>query len=91
MAGDDSQPERPSAVAADTQGVGLGLAFLSRRMRDGTAFHVQSCMLRHTMVHTLEGACCHGLTMCRILSVPACYTVALRSHLLEVPSSVLMK
>lgn len=89
MAGEDTQPERPRAVAADAEGVGLGLAFLSRRVRDGTAFHVQSCMLRHIMVHTLEGACCHGL--CRILSVPACYTVALRSHLLEVPSSVLMK
>lgn len=63
MAGDNTQPERhtPRAVAADAEGVGLGLAFLSRRVRDGTAFHVQSRMLRHIMVHTLDGACCHGL------------------------------
>lgn len=90
--GRKTQPERPRAVAADAEGVGLGLAFLSRRVRDGTAFHVQSCMLRHIMVHTLEGACCHGLCAEFSVFLPfACYTVALHSHLLEVPSSVLKK
>lgn len=69
MAGDETQPERPRAVAADAEGVGLGLVFLSRRVRDGTACHVQSCMLTHIMVHTLEGACCHGL--CAEFCVPA--------------------
>lgn len=94
MAGDDTQPERhtPRAVAAEAEGVGLGLAFLSRRVRDGTAFHVQSCMLRHIMVHTLDAACCGGLCAEFSEFLPfACYTVALRSHLLEVPSSVRMK
>lgn len=58
---------------------------------DGMSY-VQSGTLSHTVVHTLEGSCCHGL--CAELPVFLLFgfhTVALCGHLPEVPSSVLMK
>lgn len=76
----------------DAEGVGLGLVLLPRRVGDGTACHVQSCMLSRTTVLTLEGTCWHGLCAeSSVLLLFACHTVTLYSHPLDVPSQGLIK
>lgn len=54
--------------------------------------YVQSGTLRLLVVHTLGGSCWHGLcTESSVFLLFAYHAVVLCGHLLEVPSSVLMK
>lgn len=78
-------------MAADADSVGLGLVLLRRRVRDGTACHVQSCMLSHIVVHTLEGTCCCGLYAESSGLLLFAVTLWLCTHPLDGPSLVLMK
>lgn len=69
----------------------LGRGVFSPGGWDGMSY-VQSGTLRLLVVHTLGGSCCHGLCAeSSVFLLFACHAVALCGHLLEVPSSVLMK